>query len=317
MRFKWSTTGAKRCARATTIAGVEAGEPDRARRGINWSRMHQHAAPDHPAPAQFWALLREYLGHAFSLFGAPAALAKKLWLSARDYTACAEWLRVCEALLRRLVLIEALALAEAETKQSGVRPSINSGSRLGRLALAVARLDQAHPPRRRAEPVKASAPDAARPSENSGSRLGEADCDEARRGAHAGGARFDVEHPERWRVSFDLGLRGAQPSPLPARAILAYAPGHADGLEPRLQQDLRASAPLARRLEALVRGFNQPQPLVRRAVRLLVAHADAARALAAPPRRRDRFKPGFREVALLSEVTLAALDDQALRRDSS
>lgn len=238
--------------------------------------MNQSAAPEENSPAYVWAVLRDYLTHAFSLFGAPAALAQKLWLSAREHKLCADWLRVCEALLRRLVFIRALALVEAEAKQRDARPATSSGSRFG------TRTMQAQP--RHAELV-------------------------ARR---ANAAPFDASRSESWRVSFDLGLRRCAATQATQhsthwRLQTEAAPRSLSPPEPAPNHQ-RASTALALRLEALVRGFNDPEPLVRRCARLLRRRAEAMRAFLSPPSKTDRGKPGFRAVALAAELARDALD---------
>lgn len=58
-----------------------------------------------------WRQVAFFLRHALSLFGDPAALAQKLWLSARDHKQFADYVRAVEAMVRRLIFIAALELS--------------------------------------------------------------------------------------------------------------------------------------------------------------------------------------------------------------
>ena len=86
------------------------------------------------------------------------------------------------------------------------------------------------------------------------------------------GAAFDVDHPQAWRTHFHLAASDAR---LPAgkrRHALTFA--HIHGV---------SSAPIALRLEALIRALNDPAPLVQRLARLLKRIPRAARAFIAAP----------------------------------
>lgn len=63
------------------------------------------------APA-LWAALRVFIVTFFNLFGAPEQLAAKGALTAKAYKQTLSWLRAGEAMLRRLVLIEAAHYAK-------------------------------------------------------------------------------------------------------------------------------------------------------------------------------------------------------------
>lgn len=71
------------------------------------------------------------------------------------------------------------------------------------------------------------------------------------------GATFDPDHSETWRTHFDVSGRVAARS-LAKRRV---------GSQPVVR--VVSSAPLALRLEALIRGFNDPAPLMRRLMRVL------------------------------------------------
>jgi hypothetical protein len=99
-------------------------------------------APISDIAARFWDALDFYLGHAFSLFGAPAAIARKLWLSRRDHKLFCDYIRPLEAMARRLIFLAALELAPMTlppTPERKYRP------RLGMPANAGANFDMDQP----------------------------------------------------------------------------------------------------------------------------------------------------------------------------
>ncbi|MEZ6022576.1 MAG: hypothetical protein R3C16_03985 [Hyphomonadaceae bacterium] len=62
------------------------------------------------APRQLWLIAQTFLGVLHMLFGAPEDVAARHTLTRAAHTLMASWLRVGEALMRRLLLIEAAAL---------------------------------------------------------------------------------------------------------------------------------------------------------------------------------------------------------------
>jgi hypothetical protein len=60
-----------------------------------------------------WDKIAFYLRHALSLFGDPATLAQKLWLSVRDHKLFGAYMPPLEAAVRQLIFIAALDLAPA------------------------------------------------------------------------------------------------------------------------------------------------------------------------------------------------------------
>lgn len=60
--------------------------------------------------ASFWDKLAAYLCFALSLFGDPAALARRLWLSRAEHAQFCAYMRPLEAVARRLIFIAALGL---------------------------------------------------------------------------------------------------------------------------------------------------------------------------------------------------------------
>ena len=205
-----------------------------------------HLANDpHPAPspAHFRTVLGEYIRHAHAICGAPGALAKRFWLTSDEHKIICSWLRLLEQMLRRLVFVDALALAPdpapAESKQ---------------------RL-------RKSMPANA-------------------------------GAHFDPEASETWRVSFDLAAAAERRH----RAGENTPRQHSARVDWRSLPNARASAPLALRLEALVRGFNGREQLAARCARLIARNRARALAYLASVRARDRVKPGFDQLVLLTEL---------------
>ncbi len=64
------------------------------------------------APAQLWRAMRAFLCLVFDLFGEPSDIAASGALSRKTRALIAPWLRAGEAFMRRLLFIEALALAD-------------------------------------------------------------------------------------------------------------------------------------------------------------------------------------------------------------
>lgn len=193
-----------------------------------------------PNPAIFWAVLRDYLRHAFTMFGAPTDIARQLWLTRDEHKLMCAWLRVLEQMLRRLVFLDALALAPALV----AAPTESKFRR--RLAM----------------------------SANSG-------------------ANFNLEHSETWRASFDLLANADRRLPAGKRGASPQEAGGPHSI------NAVSSAPLALRLEALVRGFNNREQLAARCARLIARKRARAWAFLANVCACDRAKPGFDQVALL------------------
>lgn len=115
---------------------------------------------------------------------------------------------------------------------------------------------------------------------------------------------FDTESPETWRVSFQLTSTATAPSP---RRKRNRSPG----------VDWRTTAcvyPLARRFEALVRAFNEPERHVRRMARLIRKRAPklAAR-FTHPTRTYLTAKTAGGDLAIADAAAFAA----AVYKDSS
>jgi hypothetical protein len=107
---------------------------------------------------------------------------------------------------------------------------------------------------------------------------------------------FNLEDSETWRVSFDLGLDRRRPRRNLSETDLNMPAGAPALQRPRLPNaDL--TAPLARRAEALLRGFNHPASLVTRMARLLARDRWRAQRILCGVPKRDRAKPFFHQVA--------------------
>lgn len=187
-------------------------------------------------PRYLWQTLRAYLSALFDLFGSPQAIAQRQTLPRAEHRALAQAIAALEHLLRRLLLMDALALTPSLPCEAKRRP----------------------------------------------------------RRAPAARAAFDPQTPERWSAPFAL---------TPSRPAQSRA-----GEAPRLRPPWVSTVALALRMEALVRGFNDPAPLAQRLANKLAA--DSERAIAAclrPPSRLVASHPYGRIVADATDAARAAL----------
>ncbi|HWA00061.1 MAG TPA: hypothetical protein VG841_07070 [Caulobacterales bacterium] len=67
------------------------------------------------APAALWRIAHSFLATLIALFGTPDELAGRLLLTRREHKLACAWLRTGEAMLRRLIFIEARAYAKPNT----------------------------------------------------------------------------------------------------------------------------------------------------------------------------------------------------------
>jgi hypothetical protein len=74
------------------------------------------AATVRHAPLALWRAAQAFLGVLHMLFGAPETVAAKHTLTAKAHAQMASWLRSAEAMLRRLLLIEASAYPKPNTR---------------------------------------------------------------------------------------------------------------------------------------------------------------------------------------------------------
>jgi hypothetical protein len=75
------------------------------------------AQANRAAPRAFWLIAQHFFHVLWTLFGNPEDLARRHTLTKNDYTLTLSWLRVAEALMRRLLLIEAAALTLPEARR--------------------------------------------------------------------------------------------------------------------------------------------------------------------------------------------------------
>lgn len=74
------------------------------------------------APLDFWRAAEYILNVIFNLFGEPQDIAQNPWVAPKTHKLIARWLRGAEALLRRLLLLEAAALNLAPTPRRARAP---------------------------------------------------------------------------------------------------------------------------------------------------------------------------------------------------
>jgi hypothetical protein len=79
------------------------------------------------APSALWAIMQAFLNTLHMLFGAPETVAEQHTLTAKPYKLLQTWFRAGEALMRRLLLIEAAAYAKPN-----VRPLLREPRKRGR-----------------------------------------------------------------------------------------------------------------------------------------------------------------------------------------
>jgi hypothetical protein len=91
---------------------------------------------------KFWEALAFYMDHAFSLFGHPAQLAQRLWLTRREHKLFCDYVRPLEAMARRLIFMLALDLAPMTLPPA---PERKYRARLGMAANVGASFDMAAP----------------------------------------------------------------------------------------------------------------------------------------------------------------------------
>jgi hypothetical protein len=165
-----------------------------------------------------------------------------------------DWLRPLELLLRRMLLIEAFALAGSQTLP---RPRARKATRQAQSS--------------------AAAP--------------ESDAAQTRPPASFDPARFDPARPDTWRVAFTA--LPARSRSGPHRELPPVQPDRGFREEvwaKRYRRKLVPALPLARRLEAAIRVINNPLPYVRRlAFRLRRGRTASATRLVIPRSRRFRF----------------------------
>ncbi len=86
--------------------------------------MSETAPPVRHAPRELWLIAQAFLMTLYNLFGAPEDVARRHTLAVKAHKMLASWLRAGEALLRKLLLIEAAALALPPARPRQVRTRV-------------------------------------------------------------------------------------------------------------------------------------------------------------------------------------------------
>lgn len=222
------------------------------------SGTHQ-PEPKRAAPLVLWRALRVFLATMFSLFGAPEAIAAHGVMSRKGHVLILSWLRAGEAFLRRLLFIEALAHVD------NARVSARAVSKRGKPHVRQPVYFQPDKPDDWRVSFRVFEPERVRSARARNHRV--------RRDPISIAPAFD---PERWRAdSHNLGE--------PARdRRVAPAQPPASRLSSR---QFPNAWPVAERLEAMLRAFNDPHRCARRIARALQRKPDrAARVLTPQPR---------------------------------
>src|SRR5690242_11373557 len=88
------------------------------------------------APLALWRVAEAFLSTLHMLFGAPEEVAAKHTLTAKAHALMASWLRCAEAMLRRLVAIEAAAYGAPPPSPDGdTSPARGGGQRARKLVV--------------------------------------------------------------------------------------------------------------------------------------------------------------------------------------
>ncbi len=225
-----------------------------------------------------------------ALFGDPSHIAAKHTLTLKAHQLLASWLRAGEAMMRRLLLIEAAAYAKPNTRpllprcpRKRTRKLMHFFPETPEKWRVSFRCFYGPPARRQPAP------------------------------AHAGGTPAVHKHPRPFIIHEDP--RPHRPRPNRAHRRRANRKRHA----PILRQDreiiirrapirFRSARALAERYEALLRAYNDPLPYARRLSRQL--HATPHRVcelFIAPPEARERIE-SYDELALAAETSAAVFN---------
>lgn len=254
-------------------------------------------APIRLAPPTLWAIACAFLHSLHALFGDPAHVAMLHTLPAKTHRLMSSWLRCAEALMRRLILIEAAAYPKPNT-----RPLLREPRKRARKLM----MFEADKPQDWRVGFHCFAPAPRTPRKTPDTRAA-ARLERLRQLGALPGQPLRI-------------YREAQDDPTLTRALSPSKGGarrnalrHAPRSKPIRAQDrfwvhendltppvFRSAWPLAERFEALLRVFNDPAAYARRiAARLHALPHRLAEALRAPPdasNRVDKFDE-FRECA--------------------
>ncbi|MEQ1820477.1 MAG: hypothetical protein ABL871_17895 [Terricaulis sp.] len=260
---------------------------------------HAHeAATVRTAPPALWRVAQAFLATLHMLFGDPTAVATRHTLTGKAHAHMASWLRCAEAMFRRLILIEASAIAKPNT-----RPLLKP-----RRSRTLKRYEfwpekpQDWRVRFRMFAPAPRAPKPRPPGLAAAARLEQLRKLGAKPGEPIYICREERPAPPARALSLSKGgksrtaVRQAQGSKQRIRAQDCFWV-HERDLKPLV---FRSAWPLAERYEALLRVIADPAPYARRvAARLHATPHRLAEALRAPPdaaTRVDRFDE-FRECA--------------------
>jgi hypothetical protein len=190
------------------------------------------------APLDIWREVRRVLCTLFDIFGDPREVASRHTLTLKEHQRCTTWLRGVEALFRRMLFIEAALIANELPTPPPARGRLGGG------------------------PAPHAAPDPLPIAAQSSSPLQGEACQRV---------MHDPEHPEAWRVSF----RCLYGPPASRRPALDSAGSAQAGGTPavHIAPKFRSAWPLAERMEALLRVFNDPAPCAKRLARRLRARS--------------------------------------------
>jgi hypothetical protein len=101
-----------------------------------------HDPPNRRAPLTVWRAVHAFLTTLFHIFGAPEEVAARHTLTLKDHQRMVPWLRAAEALMRRMIFIEA-ALLTSETQAPIAKAALKKSAHPRR----VVGFDAEHPER--------------------------------------------------------------------------------------------------------------------------------------------------------------------------
>lgn len=241
------------------------------------------------APLALWRAAEAFMHILAALFGDPSHIAAKHTLTLKAHQLMASWLRTGEAMMRRLLLIEAAAYSKPN----------------GRLLLRA--------PRKRTRHLKHFFAEASEKWRVSFRCFYGPPAPRRPAPAHAGRTLAVHKHPRPFIIHED---------PRPHRLRQSRAQRRGAGRKrypPILRQDreiiirrapihFRSAWALAERYEALLRAYNDPLPYARRLSRQLHATPHRVRELfIAPPEARERIE-SYDQLALAAETSAAVFN---------
>lgn len=206
-------------------------------------------APTRTAPIALWRVAQSFLHTLHALFGAPEDVAAEHTLVAHAHKLMASWLRCAEAMLRRLLLIEASAYPKPNT-----RPLLHETRQRERKAIGFSA--DAPEQWRVSFRMFVGVPRLSSPARGGGGR--------AAIGGGANAQTLDANSSLR-----PLSHASRDSSPASGGAKLDRRDRWHQERWPR--PSFRSAWPLAERYEALIRVYNNPAPYAQRLARRLHA----------------------------------------------